>query len=599
MARPTVLVVDRDDARRKDVVLGLASLGYEVVAAANAVEGRRFAAGIEFGVIVAEAGLGLCDEASTNVDRGEDPVRIVLTPTGMPGAPGTVAVAMTGLSPELIVRKVLMALLGREVGIAPDRGLEALLGDLQTLPVLELIPRLQRAAVTGRILLGDGEVTLEEGEVVASRAESSGGLKAFARLARTAAGGFRVLLGPAGVQREIRQDVLSLMALAMEDGLKFDEAATRLPDLASRLRLVIGPAFFVTQFSPTQQRLLAAAHEGDTVWDVVDRVDEPDGSVLEAIVHLNEMGFVAFDAPELKVRIVTDSAADLPPALAERHDVLVVPLSVIVGGEIFKDGVDLKPAEFFKLLGASGGRGISTKPPTKGEFLAAYRTVVARKDVVSLHVSSRLSKTFEHAREAAEDGVEDFRRVRGEGVPAVEVLDSMLVSIPLALLVVLAARMAARRLGAREIRVRFEAMRPRVHVLFAVNNADYISRSGRVKGAQGFLGGFLGINPILGIRDGEVVPVEKVRGETNVSPRLVELLKARVDVERPVVVGIGHAAAQQAAVRLRSLLQQEFRVAEILENEIGPAVGLHVGAGCVGAAIFQPSPEELTLITEP
>jgi fatty acid-binding protein DegV len=65
------------------------------------------------------------------------------------------------------------------------------------------------------------------------------------------------------------------------------------------------------------------------------------------------------------------------------------------------------------------------------------------------------------------------------------------------------------------------------------------------------------------------------------------------------VVGIGHAAAQQAAVRLRSLLQQEFRVAEILENEIGPAVGLHVGAGCVGAAIFQPSPEELTLITEP
>jgi DegV family protein with EDD domain len=159
--------------------------------------------------------------------------------------------------------------------------------------------------------------------------------------------------------------------------------------------------------------------------------------------------------------------------------------------------------------------------------------------------------------------------------------------------------MAARRLEAREIRARLEAMCPRVHVVFAVSNAGYISRSGRVKGAQGFLGGILGIKPILGIHDGEVVPVEKVRGETNVSPRLVELLKARVDVQRPVLVGIGHAAAQQAAVRLRSLLQEQLRIAELLENEIGPAVGLHVGPGCVGAAILQPSEEELTLVTAP
>ena len=101
------------------------------------------------------------------------------------------------------------------------------------------------------------------------------------------------------------------------------------------------------------------------------------------------------------------------------------------------------------------------------------------------------------------------------------------------------------------------------------------------------------------IKPGEVVPVEKVRGETNVSPRLVELLKARVDVQRPVLVGIGHAAAQQAAVRLRSLLQEQLRIAELLENEIGPAVGLHVGPGCVGAAILQPSEEELTLVTAP
>ena len=599
MARPTVLVVDRDDARRKDVVRRLTSLGYDVVAAADAAEGRRFAAGLEPGVVAAEAGLGLYDDALMDAERGEGPLRIVLSGSGAPEELGTTAVGTAGLSKEALVGKVRTALLSRELGIAADRGLEALEGDLQTLPVLELVPRLQRAVVTGRVLLGDGEVTFEDGEVVASKAESARGIKAFARLARTAAGGFRILLGPVGTQREIQKDVLSLMALAMEDGPRFDEAAGRLPDLASRLRPVLGPVFFATQFSPTQQQLLAATHEGDTVWDVVDRVDEPDGSVLEAIAHLNEMGVVAFDAPEVKVRIVTDSTADLPPALAERHDVLVVPLSVIVGGEIFKDGVDLKPAQLFKLLEERGGRGAEAKPPTRGEFLAAYRAIVGRKDVVSLHVSSRLSSTFEHACQAVAEGGEDFRRVRGEGVPALEVVDSMLASTPLALLVVLAARMAARRLEAREIRARLEAMCPRVHVVFAVSNAGYISRSGRVKGAQGFLGGILGIKPILGIHDGEVVPVEKVRGETNVSPRLVELLKARVDVQRPVLVGIGHAAAQQAAVRLRSLLQEQLRIAELLENEIGPAVGLHVGPGCVGAAILQPSEEELTLVTAP
>jgi DegV family protein with EDD domain len=596
MRRPTVLVVDGQEPRRKELVRGLAEHAYEVIAAAGAKEGRRFAAGLKPEVIVIEAGLWVA--AGPWSAEGPLPTTIALheDEPNFELPEHVFSVATGALGPGDLLRRVRTVLVGRELGLATDPHVASLRGDLHELPLLELLPMLQRAVVTGRVVVGGGEMLLEDGEVVAAHAGTVSGVKAFARLGRTAGGSFRVILTQPGADRQIYKDLLTLMAMTMEDQHRYHEALGQLPSLSSRVRVVMGPAFFSTHFSASQQRLLQGAHEGGTVWSILDAIEANDGDVLADLARLKELGVAEFHEPQVSVRIVTDSAADLPPELARRHHVHVIPLSVAFGKKTYKDGVDLTAREFYRRLEARKSELPRTVPPSEGEFLAEFRLTLARNDVVSVHVSGHLSETLANARAAAEAGRGEFARLRGEGAPLLEVVDSMQVSAGLALLVMLGARMAERGLGAKEVRDRLEAMRPRVHLLFVADTIEYLARGGGIGKAQAWLGGRLGIKPILTVSDGTVVPLGRVRGRNAAHRRLVELLEERVEAGRPVVLGIAHARAPVQAVRLRSLLQDTFKAAEILETEIGPVVGAHVGPGCVGAAIFQPGKDEQRLV---
>ena len=175
-------------------------------------------------------------------------------------------------------------------------------------------------------------------------------------------------------------------------------------------------------------------------------------------------------------------------------------------------------------------------------------------------------------------------------------MDSGSVSLGLGLLALFAARMAARGLGPAVIRERLEAMRERLHVLFVVDTLDYLVRGGRVGKARGLAGKLLGIKPILGVVEGEVVPVGRARGGRAAHPRIVELLRARADPERPGIAGIAHAEAPVWAERLRALVEASFRISELVVAEIGPVVGAHAGPGTVGIAFFQPADDELPLV---
>jgi len=99
--------------------------------------------------------------------------------------------------------------------------------------------------------------------------------------------------------------------------------------------------------------------------------------------------------------------------------------------------------------------------------------------------------------------------------------------------------------------------------------------------------------------NGEVVPVDKVRGGRRVHPKLVDLFKQRVDPERPVFAALAHASAPKWATRLRELLEETFSIVEVIESEIGPVVGSHAGPGTVGAILLQPTDEELELLRDP
>lgn len=597
MSRPAVLIVEPDPVRRKQLAHGLARFGYEAVPSGNADEARRFARGLGPGVIVAAGAVPGFGDASIlgEVRRATGATtRLLVLGESEEAAeelPDEVLfLATRGLEAAELVRRVRLVLVGWELGIEPDSRLQSLVGDFSLTPVLEVVRGLGRALGSGRLLLDGGELVFERGEVIAARAGSASGVKAFCRVGARRQGPFRVILGRPGVQREIEQSLKNLIILAIEDRVADP------PSPNARLELKLVPSFFGTSFSDLQKAILTEAQRGVRAGALLDRLDATDGEIYREVRRLEEMGVVALREPEIAVRIVTDSTGDLPDRLAREHGIRVVPLTVRFGDRIFRDGVDIQPREFYELLERDPAHPASN-PPTPGEFLEVYRDVAPDRDIVSVHISSALSETSAHARKASEAGAREFRSLRierhGEGeAPLVEVVDSRQVSLGLGLLALFAARMAHRRVGAAEIARRVRAMGERVHVLFVVDTLEYLARGGRIGKAQAWVGSILGIKPILGVSGGEVVPIDKVRGGRAAHPRMLALFRARLEPGLPVIAAIAHAKAPVWADRLRGLLEAELAIRELLVGEMGPVVGTHAGPGTVGAALYQPVDEE-------
>ncbi|HEX2643974.1 MAG TPA: DegV family protein [Thermoanaerobaculia bacterium] len=601
MPRPAVLVVDPEPVRRKGLSRGLTGFGYDVIPAVDEREGRRFAEGLGPGVVVAPVELAGFGDASilarfSMADPASQRTLLLLGRNQDASAelPEEVLyLDADGLPEAELVDRVHLVLLGREVGLEPDASLESLVGDFSLLPILELLRDLGRARVSGRLVMAEGEIVLADGAVVMAAAGAARGVKAFCRLSLLDAGPFWVQLRPAPAAAPdpgLAQDLKSLILLALED--RVHDA----PDPRTRVRLQVGKSFFETRFNPRQREILTLLPGCATVGRLLDALPAAtDGEILRDLLGLAELGSVTLEEPSSLVRVITDSTSDLPPDLARAHGIHVVPLQVLFGEEVFHDGVDLKPREFYERLEAGKAHPRSSPPP-QADFANVYRDLAARKDVISLHLSGKLSQTVVHAKAAAAEELPDLQRQRGEEPVALYVIDSGSVSLGLGLLALFAARMARRGVEAGGIAERLAAMSRRLHVLFAVDTLDYLARGGRIGKGRALLGNLLGIKPILGVVDGEVTAVDRVRGGRGVQPRLIELLRERVDPARPVVVSIAHAKAPVWADRLRGLMEKSFRVEERIVGEMGPVVGTHAGPGTVGTAIFQPTADELPLI---
>ena len=578
--RPTVLLIDSQAGRLRELAQQLAAHQYEVVPVADAARARRFAEGLGSAVIVA---------ASEMLASGFDPREIlaegrtVVVLGQRPEEEESLAeevsfLAVAGLNVPEVARRLLLVLLGRELGIAPDASLASLVGDLAQTPLIEVLRGLDAAGTSGRLDLRGGSLLLHGGRLVAAAAGAARGLKAFCRLGRLHEGPFRFLPGELPGPREIEEDLDALVLAAIEDSLG------EYPDPRLQLEVEIGPSFFATPFSPLQQRILGAAQRGAALRQILDGLPDRDGEIVQEVLRLEERGFLVRREPA--VQIVTDSTADLPPDVAAAHGIAVVPLTVAFGTEVFRDRVDLQPGQFYEMLGKKKAHPASS-PPAAEEFARRYGEWMGRgHDVVSIHVSSRLSKTAENARAGAGT----------KSRAAVAVVDSGQVSLGLGLLALFAARLAARGETAVEIRRRLLAMAPRVHTLFLVNTLEYLARGGRIGKAQALVGGILGIKPILGVVDGEVAPVDRVRGGRAAHPRILEILKKRVDPARPVIAGVSHGNAAAWADRLEKLVREAFSVTELIQAEVGPVVGTHAGPGVVSVSLFQPEEDEAGLI---
>ncbi len=273
------------------------------------------------------------------------------------------------------------------------------------------------------------------------------------------------------------------------------------------------------------------------------------------------------------VAIVTDSTADLPADLAARRSISVVPLTLHFDGQSLLDGVDITPSEFYRRLPAATVHP-TTSQPSPGRFAEKYAQLLADySEVVSIHISEKLSGTYASARQAAD--MTDRKRVR--------VIDSHAVSMSLGLVTLAASALVGQGLDAASIESRIVAMRDNVETYFSVATLEFLRRGGRLGRAGALMGSVLQVKPVLCIRDGQVTPLERVRTFERALSRIVELTRA-VDRGEGVCVIVGHADAEADAERVARELEP---VAETLMIQpLGPVVGAHAGPGVVGVGCY-------------
>jgi fatty acid kinase fatty acid binding subunit len=275
--------------------------------------------------------------------------------------------------------------------------------------------------------------------------------------------------------------------------------------------------------------------------------------------------------------IVLDSTSDYPEAAARFPNMRVVPLYVRFGDDTYRDYVELGPAEFYEKLRTSPITP-ATAQPTPQDFVTAYEELGSYERIYSLHVSSKVSGTFQSAELAAQE-------IGGEKV---RVVDTLTASLAIAMLAHAIQRRLARGTTDEEISALVDRFRTDCDVVFTVETLEYLQRGGRIGRAQAIAGSLLNLRPVLGIQGGEVVAVARVRGRQ----------KALAEFERRFVeettdgpglrVAIAHADAADWVGTLSELVWRVRPASEIeFTSTLGAVVGTHAGPGAVGFFWFQ------------
>jgi len=271
--------------------------------------------------------------------------------------------------------------------------------------------------------------------------------------------------------------------------------------------------------------------------------------------------------------VVLDSTADFPEAPERYANFRVVPLYVRFGDESFRDYVDIDATQFYERL-QSASELPTTSQPTPGDFLATFEELSGSyEQIVSLQISSTLSGTYGSAVAGAE--------LLGNG--KVHVIDSRTVSASLALLAIGVQQRLERGTTLEEIDA-FVARYQRDHkLLFTVNTLEYLAKGGRIGRAAALAGNLLHVKPILTIRDGEVVPLKRVRGNAKAFAEFRELFESTTRDSERLKIGIAHATAPERLEALRELVHRVRPHAVIeIATTLGAVVGTHAGPGTVG-----------------
>ncbi len=280
-----------------------------------------------------------------------------------------------------------------------------------------------------------------------------------------------------------------------------------------------------------------------------------------------------------KVAVVTDSMACIPAELVKAYDIHIIPVYVVFGQKVFRDGVDLTPTQFYRML-----RTTEVMPSTAtfsvGECLKLY-TELSRdaEAIVAVFISREFSATVETALEAKKLFTEG-----GERIP-IRVIDSRTAAMAQGFVALAAARAAAEGRSLAEVVKRAEDVIRRVNLMAVVDTFEYLQRSGRVPAIAAIMGSMLQIKPIISVEDGRAEVLDRPRTRAKAVRRILEIMERRVG-SNPAHVAVLHGDALEEAERLRDEVASRFDCVELFITELSPVLGAHAGPGVLGLAYY-------------
>ena len=276
--------------------------------------------------------------------------------------------------------------------------------------------------------------------------------------------------------------------------------------------------------------------------------------------------------------VVTGSAAQVSPEIASQLGMVILPLTIIVGGEAYLDGVDIFPGELYQKMRTQKLE-VKTAAPSVGQYYECFKRIIDQKgcDVLCITLSRQLSSGYNAAVVAAQ-------MISNEHpMSKVIVFDSLLVAAPQGLLAIEAAKQLQAGLSLEEVVQYLTNARHRSGLLAALDSLDYLAQGGRIGKAAYLVGSALQIIPILSInKEGIVAPSRVVRNKENVIPAIISILTKQTSGFKKLDISVTHADAQEKAEALKQSLNERYPSLEIPISDFSPVMGAHTGPGLIG-----------------
>jgi DegV family protein with EDD domain len=273
-----------------------------------------------------------------------------------------------------------------------------------------------------------------------------------------------------------------------------------------------------------------------------------------------------------KIALVTDSTCDLPESVVKDKNITVIPLNVHFGEETFLDGIDLQSNEFFEKLSTSEIHP-QTSQPSVGRFVETYNDLLKKHDsILSLHISSKLSATYNSALQAQKE----------IGNENIKVIDSMNGTLGLGAIVHHIADLNEKGESFENLVKEAEKIIPNAIFMGLVPTLEYLAKGGRIGKARAFMGSLLKIKPILSAVDGEIQSVGKARTLIKGMDFIVDEMKNR-KISKLFIV---HANHEERANLLKEKTKDLIDPKDVIIAEFGPVVGTHLGPGAFGVGFI-------------